>query len=75
MMAIVQGLVFVSAFTVAVMVIFASVAPQWRRIASLVVGQVEPPVHVLSLAERRIAVRRLASASTAARLRRMSEAA
>lgn len=78
MMAVVGGLVFSGAFAVALAVIVASVAPQWRRIARLASGHVEPafqPLQTLAFAERRIAVRRRVSASMPAGLRRWREAA
>ena len=78
MMTMVDGLVFASAFAVAVMVIVSSIAPQWRRIMRLAAGHIEPsfqPLQTLALAERRIAVRRRVSASMPTGLRRWSEAA
>lgn len=77
-MAVVGGLVFASACAVALMVIILSVAPQWRRIMRLASGHVEPafqPLQTLTIAERRIAVRRWTSASIQARLTRLHEAA
>lgn len=78
MMAVVDGLVFASACAMALMVIIMSVAPQWRRIMRLASGHVEPafrPMQTLTIAERRVVVRRWTSASIQARLARMHEAA
>lgn len=68
-MAMVGAIVFIGAMALAAMVIWLSVAPQWRRIARLAFGHVEQPFQplgALALAERRIAVRRWASAPQAA---------
>ncbi len=65
MVAVLGIVVFAGAFLTAVGVIAATVAPQWRRIVSLASGNVEPafaPLSQLASAERRIAVRRWASA-------------
>ena len=65
MVAVLGVVVFAGAFLTAVGVIAATVAPQWRRIVSLASGNVEPafaPLSQLASAERRIAVRRWASA-------------
>ena len=65
MVAAFSVLVFVGAFLAAVGVIAATVAPQWRRIIRLASGHIEPafaPLSQLASAERRIAVRRWASA-------------
>jgi len=78
MMAMVSILVFTGAFALSAGVIAVAVGPQWRRIARLAVGHVElgfSPLGQLALAERRIAVRRWASAPVPAPIRRMREAA
>ncbi len=77
MMTVLSVVVFVGAFVAAAAVIAASVAPQWRRIARLATGRVEQPfapLSVLTLAERRIAVRRWA-ATTPGPAQRMRAAA
>ena len=64
MVAMLGILVFTGAIAVSAGVIYLSVAPQWRRIARLVSGQIEQPftpLRELATAERRIAVRRWAS--------------
>ncbi len=69
--------VFSGAFATATAVIATSVAPQWRRILSLAAGNVETgfaPLSVLVHAERRIAVRRWASAPVPAPLTRLRAA-
>ncbi len=66
-MAILGFVLFLGASALSFGVIYASVAPQWRRIARLMSGQVEQPVMFvsdLSSAERRIAVRRWAAMSS-----------
>lgn len=78
MMALVSILVFAGAFALSFGIIAAAVGPQWRRIARLAAGQVDEqfaPLGQLALAERRIAVRRWASAPVPAPIRRMREAA
>jgi hypothetical protein len=78
MVAAFSVLVFVGAFLAAVGVIAATVAPQWRRIVSLASGNPEPafaPLSQLASAERRIAVRRWASAPIPAAVRRLRAAA
>ena len=78
MTAILGVLVFTGAFALSVGVIAASVAPQWRRIARLAAGHVEPaftPLAALAGAERRIAVRRWASAPVPQPMRRLREVA
>lgn len=78
MVAVVSVLVFAGALLVAVSVIVASVAPQWQRIARLAMGNVEPafaPLSQLASAERRIAVRRWASAPTGVDARPLRAAA
>ena len=78
MVAVVSVLVFAGAFAVAAGVIAATVAPQWQRIVRLASGHVEPafaPLSQLALAERRIAVRRWASAPVPAGVRRLRAAA
>jgi hypothetical protein len=66
MTAILSVMIFAGAFATSVAVVAAMVVPQWRRIASLAAGNVEAdftPLRALAIAERRIAVRRWASAS------------
>ncbi|MEA1084792.1 hypothetical protein SFC76_11020 [Sphingomonas sp. CD22] len=78
MVAVVSVLVFSGAFLVAVGVIAATVAPQWQRIVRLAAGHIEPafaPLSQLASAERRIAVRRWASAPVPAGVRRLRAAA
>ncbi len=78
MVAAFSVLVFVGAFLAAVGVIGVTVAPQWRRIVSLASGNTEPafaPLSQLASAERRIAVRRWASAPIPAAVRRLRAAA
>lgn len=78
MVAVLSVLVFVGAFLAAVAVIVMTMAPQWRRIVSLASGNVESaftPLSQLALAERRIAVRRWASAPVPAGVRRLRAAA
>ena len=78
MMMVVGSLVFTAAFAVAAFVIYAMIAPQWRRIMRLAAGHVEEPfapLASLAQAERRIAVRRWASAPAPASPHRLREAA
>lgn len=78
MVAVVSVVVFAGAFAVAAGVIAATVAPQWQRIVRLAAGNVEPafaPLSQLASAERRIAVRRWASAPVPAGVRRLRAAA
>ena len=66
MMTVVSVVVFMGAFAGAVGVIALSLAPQWHRIVRLAAGHVEQPfapLAALAHAERRIAVRRWATAS------------
>ena len=77
-MAVIGVLVFTGAFILSVAVIAMSVAPQWRRILRLASGHVEPdfaPLAQLAVAERRIQVRRWASAPVPQAIRQMREAA
>ena len=65
MVQLIGVLVFSGGFAVAMAAIVLSVAPQWDRILRLASGRVEPsfnPLSELVRAERRIAVRRWASA-------------
>lgn len=65
MMMVFSALVFSAALTVSLVVIGMAVGPQWRRIVKLAMGEIETsfaPLQQLALAERRIAVRRWASA-------------
>ncbi len=78
MVAVISVLVFVGAFLAAAGVIAMTVTPQWRRIVSLASGNVEPafsPLSQLASAERRIAIRRWASAPVPAGVRRLRAAA
>ncbi|SFP38625.1 hypothetical protein [Sphingomonas rubra] len=78
MMAVISILVFTGAFALSAGVIAVAIGPQWRRIVRLAAGQVEQgfsPLGQLAMAERRIAVRRWASAPVPAPIRRMREAA
>ena len=66
MMQIVGLMTFSGAAAAAGATIYASVAPQWRRILSLAAGNMEvstTPLHQLVQAERRIAVRRWSASS------------
>jgi len=65
MVAILSTMIFAGALATSIGVIAAMIAPQWRRIASLATGHLEPsftPLRTLAIAERRIAVRRWAAA-------------
>lgn len=78
MIAVVSILVFAGALALSIGVIAVAVGPQWGRIARLAMGDVETsfaPLQQLARAERRIAVRRWASAPVPAPLRRMRGAA
>ena len=78
MTAVLGILVFTGAFVLSAGVIAMSIAPQWRRIARLATGHIEPaftPLAALAGAERRIAVRRWASAPVPQSLRRLREVA
>lgn len=78
MVAILSVLVFAGAFATSAAVIAAMVAPQWRRILSLATGHVEQsftPLKTLAIAERRIAIRRWATAPVPAAMNRMRAAA
>lgn len=78
MMALVSILVFTGAFALSAGVIALAVGPRWRRILQLAIGRVEPgfaPLEQLARAERRIAVRRWASAPSLVSLHPMREAA
>lgn len=78
MVAIISSIILVGAAALSVGVIVAMVAPQWRRIARLAMGQVEPqfmPLRTLAIAERRIAVRRWAALPTPAPVSRLRVAA
>ena len=66
LMQIVETAVFSGAAAAAGGTLYASVAPQWRRIVSLAVGHPEmehAPLRQLVQAERRIAVRRWSASS------------
>lgn len=76
-MAVIGMLVFVGAMALAAMVIWLTVAPQWRRIARLAGGHIEQPFQplgALAQAERRIAVKRWASAPAVTPLPRRAAA-
>jgi hypothetical protein len=65
MIAVVSILVFAGAFALSAGLIAMAIGPQWRRIVNLAMGRVEQsfaPLEQLAQAERRIAVRRWASA-------------
>ncbi|GGB31900.1 hypothetical protein GCM10011380_21630 [Sphingomonas metalli] len=77
-MAVIGLLVFTGAFALSVAVIAMAVAPQWRRILRLAFGRPDEaftPLRTLAHAERRIAVRRWASAPIPAPIRRLREVA
>ena len=78
MVAVIGVLIFTGAFLASVAVIVMMVAPQWRRIARLAMGNVEPsfqPLAKLAGAERRIRLNRWASAPVPQPIRRLREAA
>lgn len=78
MVAVLGVLVFSGAFIFSAAVIAAMIAPQWRRIARLAAGNVEPgftPLAELARAERRIRVNRWASAPVPQPIRRLREVA
>ncbi len=68
MVNLVASAVFTGAAALALLSIWAAVAPQWRRMLRLMIGQVEQPVqplHALAVAEHRIVVRHRASTAPA----------
>lgn len=78
MMTLVSMLIFSGAMAASSAVIAMTIAPQWRRIAHLALGNVEhrfTPLGQLAVAERRIAVRRWASESAPASPARLRAAA
>ena len=78
MAGLVAMVVFTGAMALALMAIWLTVAPQWRRIAQLAAGHAEQPfqpLEVLARAEHRIAVRRWAAAPVPVGLRRLRAAA
>ena len=78
MMTLVSMLIFSGAMAASIAVIAMTVAPQWRRIVHLALGNIEhrfAPLEQLAVAERRIAVRRRASESAPAQPARMRAAA
>lgn len=78
MMAILGIFLFTGALALSVAVIASSVLPQWRRIARLATGHVEPafaPLALLASAERRIQVRRWAAVPVPQPIRRLREVA
>ena len=78
MIAVISILVFAGALALSMGVIAMAIGPKWRRIARLAMGHVETsftPLGTLARAERRIAVRRWASAPIPAPIRRMREVA
>ena len=78
MVAVLSIVLFAAACAASVYVIAMAIGPQWRRIASLAMGNVEEqfqPLQQLARAERRIAVRRWASAPIPAPLSRLRAAA
>ena len=65
MAVVVAMVVFAGALALALAAIWTTVAPEWRRIIRLASGHVEQPFQPLArlaLVERRLAVRRWASA-------------
>jgi hypothetical protein len=78
MMTLISILVFSGAMAASSAAIAMTVAPQWRRIAHLAMGNVEhrfAPLGQLAVAERRIAVRRWASESSPSQSVRLRAAA
>ena len=78
MQAMIDIMIFSGAFGAAVTVMAVTVAPQWRRIVRLASGQPDvafAPLSSLVHAERRIAVRRWASAPVPAPIHRLRVAA
>ena len=78
MVAVISFMVFAGALGVAIAVITAMVAPQWRRIVALATGHTEigvAPLATLAVAERRIAVRLWAATPIPPAFNRMREAA
>lgn len=74
----INAAIFAGAFILSVTVIYAMIAPQWRRILDLAAGNPErafAPLQTLATAERRIAVRRWASTPVPSALRSLREAA
>lgn len=65
MMAVVATMVFVGAATLAMAAMWATLAPQWQRVARLAAGHFEQPLYScdqLARAEHRVPVRRWAVA-------------
>lgn len=78
MHALVGGLAFAGAMMASLVVMFVTIAPQWRRIVGLMLGQREAgfaPLATLAVAERRIAVRRWAAQPIPSAIRRLRAAA
>ena len=78
MVAVLSILIFAGAAASALGVIVLTVGPQWRRVLNLAAGNIEQsfaPLAQLAVAERRIAVRRWASAPVPASLSRLRAAA
>ena len=74
----INAAIFTGAFILSITVIYAMIAPQWRRILSLAAGNPErsfAPLQTLAIAERRIAVRRWASAPVPVAMRSLREVA
>ena len=75
---VVETTLFAGATALAVGTIWSAVAPEWRRILRLAAGNLEQPfqpLHALTVAERRIAVRRWAAQPVPAAIRRLHAAA
>ena len=78
MAGMVAMVIFSGAMAGALLAIWSTVAPQWRRIARLAAGEVEQPfqpLHALAVAEQRIALRRWAATPVPVALRRLRAAA
>lgn len=78
MLTVMGILIFAGAFALSAGMIAMAVGPQWRRIIHLAAGHAEQsfaPLEQLLQAERRIAVRRWASAPVPASINRLREAA
>ena len=74
----INAAIFTGAFILSITVIYAMIAPQWRRILNLAAGNPErsfAPLQTLAIAERRIAVRRWASAPVPVAMRSLREVA
>jgi NADH:ubiquinone oxidoreductase subunit 6 (subunit J) len=77
-MAVLSILVFAGALVLSVAMIAMAIGPQWQRIVRLAMGHVEPAfttVGTVMVADRRITVRRWASAPTLVSSRKWRAAA